>query len=177
MPGIVRVYSAVSLDGFLAGENDDLSWLEGSPAVVQGAPDTMSFEQMMARSGSMLMGRRTFDVVQGFDVDWPYGDVPVLVATNRPIASAPPTVRPVQGTIRELCSQALQMASGRDVYLDGGGLIGQALDANLIDEMVLTIVPVMLGRGVPLYQGDDRPRMTFASSGAYGDMLQVRLTR
>ena len=78
--GRTRVFIASSLDGFIAGPEDDLSWL---PAVLDPSPDAISFSSFMKEIGAMLMGRRTYDMVAGFDGPWPYGAVPVSVATHR----------------------------------------------------------------------------------------------
>ncbi len=101
----------------------------------------------------MLMGRRTFDVVNGFDVPWPYGETPVLVATTRPLDPNVPTARAVGGDIADLVAEAKRVAAGRDVYLDGGELIREALDADLVDEITVTMIPVVLGAGRPLFAG------------------------
>jgi dihydrofolate reductase len=168
----VRVYLACSLDGFIAGVDDDLSWLPGAepdaaepssdPAVktdsVVDVPDdgAITYDNFMADVGALLMGRRTLDVVVGFGVPWPYGETPVLVATHRPLAPPADSVRAVQGDITELIELALESADGKDVYLDGGILIGQALDAGLVDEMIVSVAPVLLGDGRPLFAGITR---------------------
>ncbi len=129
--GRVRVYIATSLDGFIAGPGDDLSWLPGSDEMSAGLEDAtrggeLTYEAFMADVGALLMGRRTYDVVRGFDVPWPFEDHPVLVATWRPLdPGAPATVRAVAGDIRDMVSLALEAAGGRDVYLDGGGRTGR----------------------------------------------------
>ena len=173
----IQVYCAVSLDGFIAGPNDDLSWLGQPDPEVAGEPNTVSFATLMEQTGAMLMGRRTFDVVSGFGGDWPYGSTPVLVATTRPLRHAPKTVVASRGDIRELCEQARQAAGARNVYVDGGRLITQALDAGCIDELILTMVPVLIGRGVRLYAGDQTHRFEMEHLGRLGEMMQVRLAR
>jgi dihydrofolate reductase len=150
MTNRVRVFIACSLDGFIAGPNDELDWLEGP----KGAEDT--FTPFMAQVGAMLMGRRTYDVVQGLEGAWPYGDMPVLVATHRPLQAAHDSVRAVSGTIADLVARAKQVARDKDVYLDGGDLIRRALDATLIDEMTVTLIPIILGTGLPLFAGTAR---------------------
>jgi len=69
------------------------------------------------------------------------------------------------------------MAGRRSVYVDGGGIISQALDADCVDEMILTVVPVLLGKGVPLYGGDQRHRFDSQYLGKLGATMQLRLTR
>lgn len=148
----VRVFIACSLDGFIAGPADELDWLP--PHAADGAEDT--FTPFFARIGALLMGRRTYDVVEGFGGPWPYGDTPVLVATSRPMSPKNPSVRPVGGTIDEMVSEARMVAGERDVYIDGGTLIRAALDTDLIDDLTVTVVPVILGRGLPLFAGSAR---------------------
>ncbi len=152
MPSLVRVFIACSLDGFIAGPDDDLSWLP-QPSEGSASAGDDSFETFFADVGALLMGRRTFDVVQGMGDTWMYADRPVLVATRRPLESSRPTVRAVSGGIQELIDQALEAAVDRDVYLDGGNLIRQAIDAELVDEVIVTIVPIILGKGIPLFAG------------------------
>jgi dihydrofolate reductase len=157
MAARVRVFIASSLDGFIAGPNDDLSWL---PPIPSEPGRDFGYAAFMAEVGALLMGRRTFDVVAGFTGEWPYGDRPVLVATHRPLPSAlpssPASVRSVTGPIDELIAAARVAAAGRDVYLDGGALIRQALDVELIDELIVTLVPMILGAGHPLFAGAER---------------------
>lgn len=171
----VLVYCAVSLDGFVAGPGDDLSWLEGQESSAHRDPETIDFEGFLATIGAMLMGRRTHDVVAGFDVPWPYGPTPVLVATTRPLPEAGDTVTACSGTIEDLCQRARQLAGDRDVYLDGGDLITQALQAGCVDELILSVVPVLLGRGVPLYRGEQLWRFAATQLGRLGTTHQIRL--
>jgi dihydrofolate reductase len=180
----VRVFIATSIDGFIAGPDDDLSWLDGAdpdPGQDQGVthsePGALDYETLIGEIGALLMGRRTYDVVRGFDVPWPYGERPVLVATNRPLDSDPPaTVRPVEGSIAELIGAAKEAAGGRDVYLDGGVLIRQAAEANLIDELTITIAPIALGAGHPLFAGlrERYPLEIVSHHTSPGGMLQIR---
>lgn len=175
----VRIYLGCSIDGCIAGPDDDLTWLHGDSADTDAPPppsDALDFATFMGQVGSMLMGRRTFDVVAGMGV-WPYGATPVLVATRRPLASAHPTVRSIAGDITALVAEARAAAGDKDVYLDGGALARQALDAGLVDEMVLTYVPIVLGDGVRLFDGlTERSHWTFAGHTRMGHgMLQVTL--
>lgn len=159
MSGRVRVYIASSLDGFIAGPGDDLSWLpgaDGEPVDEAGRhAEAITYDAFLGEVGALLLGRRTWDVVSGFE-GWGYGDRPVLVATTRPLQPPRPTVRPVGGDVSALVQAARAAAGDGDVYLDGGALIRQALDAGLVDELVLTLVPVVLGEGHPLFAGAGR---------------------
>lgn len=170
-----HVFCAVSLDGCIAGPDDDLSWL---PAPDPDGDDG-GFGAFLGHVGALLMGRRTFDVVSGFEGPWPYGERPVLVATNRPIDRAPAQVRAAHGPIHALLEQARALAGPLDVYLDGGQLVRQALDADLVDVLTLTVVPVALGAGVPLFSGlSARRAFRRTAVRALGNgMVQLELVR
>jgi len=196
--GKVRVYIASSFDGFIAGPGDDLSWLPGAdpnaapsaaasvapptpaPSALQRAgtarlPGAVEYPEFMREIGALLMGRRTFDVVLGFGGDWPYGDRPVLVATHRALGVAIPNVEAVTGTIGQLVARAKQRAKGKDVYLDGGNLIRQALALGLVDDLIVTLVPELLGQGHSLFAGlEQRCSLEFTGCHPYGrGMLQI----
>jgi dihydrofolate reductase len=151
MTGGVRVFIACSLDGFIAGPGGDLSWLPPPEA-----GEDYGYGAFMAGTAALLLGRATYDVAAGFD-SWPYGELPVFVATSRPLRPAAPTVRAVAGTPSELLG-AVRAETDGAVYLDGGALIRSFLDEGLIDELTVTIVNVILGDGVPLFAGVTRAR-------------------
>jgi len=151
MPGSVRVFIACSLDGFIAGPDDDLSWLPHSQV------DDHGFGAFLGGISALLMGRSTYRVVESFGGEWPFGGRPVFVATTRPLEPAAPTVRAVSGTPAELLA-AVREVTGGDVYLDGGNLIRQFLDDGLVDQLIVTIVPVVLGDGAPLFAGARKRR-------------------
>ncbi len=183
--GMVRAYLATSLDGFVAGENDDLGWLEprppGSPPIAvepwaSREGDALEFDDFLTRVGCLLMGRRTYDVVAGFE-EWPYGDVPMLVATHRPLDAAPPTVAAAAGDLGDLIASARALAGEKDVYLDGAAMVREALDRGLLDHLVMTVVPTVLGRGIPLFSGvSGRRHLTVERVARFGEgLVQVHL--
>ena len=173
----VRVYMGCSFDGCIAGPNHDISWLNQSYAS-QGDldPDTnaLSFQEFMSQIGCMLMGRSTYDVVEQFG-EWHYGETPVLVATRRPLTPMANSIQTVAGSIDELISRAKAAAGEKDVYLDGGDLVRQAMQAELVDEITITFLPVLLGRGIRLFDDlDARTRLQFSNQAVHeGGMLQV----
>lgn len=169
MSGRVRVFIACSLDGFIAGPGGDLSWL---PQPKAENPEDYGYNHFFSGIGALLMGRRTFDVVRGFGGRWPYGDTPVIVASRSPVVSNVPSVRGLGGSIRGLLQIASEAAGSRDVYLDGGELIRQALDEDLLDELTVSVVPTVLGAGVPLFSGLRRRRsLTLVASHSFPDGL------
>lgn len=172
--GRVRAFLAISIDGYIAGPDDDLSWL---PMGDLPGPGALDLEQFMAGIGAILMGRRTWDIVAGFD-SWAYGDTPVIVATNRPFTSDRDTVRCAGGPIEELIDLALTVAEGRDVYVDGGVMVQKTLEIDRLDELIATVVPVVLGGGVPLFAPSAAAKhFSFAAPAPYGSMVQLRASR
>ena len=170
----VRVYLGCSLDGCIAGPDHDLSFLmEHQP---ESDTNGLTFDGFMADVGALLMGRRTYQVVLDFDT-WHYGDRPVLVATHRPLPPAPGegNAHAVHGSIESIIAEAKQVASGKDVYLDGGDLVRQGLDAGLVDELTLTFLPLVLGRGIRLWDGlQQRNDLRFHPPVMHGSrMMQV----
>ena len=179
MPQRVRVYIATSLDGFIAGPDDDLSWLAGPGAANPGGesdPGALAYEAFIADIGALLMGRGTFDVVHGMEW-WGYGELPVLVATRRELPEdARSTVRAVSGSIQEMVAEAKAAAGAKDVYIDGGNVIRQTAEADLIDDVTITIAPIALGAGRPLFAGMARryPLEILAHHTYDGGMVQIR---
>ena len=143
------VYIATSLDGYIADREGGVDWLH---AVPNPEGSDFGFGQFMASVDALLMGRNTFETVLGFDVPWPY-DKPVYVASER-LTAVPEALEGraflVRGSPAQLLEQLAEQGHGR-VYVDGGRLIQSFLAADLIDELVLTRVPVLLGGGTPLF--------------------------
>ncbi len=143
---IVRVFLGVSLDGFIAGRDHDLSWLE---CVSTDPPEDTGYAELMAKTDALVIGRNTYDAVRHFE-PWPYEGKRCLVLTHRTIDD--PRVEPVSGGLADLlCRLADEGVHG--VYLDGGSLVRQGLAKGLVDELTLSWVPMILGQGVHLFEG------------------------
>lgn len=140
----------MSLDGFIAGPGDDLSWL---PTPLPG--EDYGYAAHMEQTAAILMGRGTYDVAAAFD-PWPYGDTPVFVATSRPLVPVAPTVHAVSGDPLDLVAAVQAQVGDGGIYLDGGALIRAVLDAGVVDELTISVVPVILGAGTPLFAGARR---------------------
>jgi len=145
-----RAYLAVSLDGYIADANGSVAWLDAF------MDPEMDFPGFMSGIGASVMGRRTYDQAAGWGRDaWQYGkDDRVIVLTRRPIEDPLPGVRAWSGELRELMSglRAAVAASGKDIWLMGGGESLRSLhEAGLVDRWELSLIPTLLGRGVPLF--------------------------
>jgi dihydrofolate reductase len=144
----VFIYIGKSLDGFIAGKNDDLQWLEDIP---NPENSDFGFTAFIDRIDAIVMGRRTFETVQSFGT-WIYTRPVYVVSTT--LAHLPPeydgraqvlNLKPAQ-IIKELEDKGY-----KNLYIDGGVLIQSFLAEDLIDEMIITTVPVLLGDGIPLF--------------------------
>jgi dihydrofolate reductase len=144
---LIRVYLALSLDGYIADKDGGVEWLNAymSPEI-----DFMGF---MASIGCVVMGRRTFDQAVSFKGGWHYSGMPCYVLSHRPApAKCPKDVVFFHGDVGELADKARGAAGGKDVWHMGGGLAIQPFrEAGLIDRWELSFIPVVLGGGVPLF--------------------------
>ena len=150
----VFVYVATSLDGFIAAENDDLSWLSEIPNPDQS---DLGFADFMSRVDALVMGRRTYEKVASFGV-WPY-EKPVFVLSKTLgslSADAEKKVEVISGDPESVITQLNAKGHG-NLYVDGGITIQNFLERDLVDEMIITRVPVLLGSGIPLFGHLEQP--------------------
>lgn len=143
------VFIATSLDGFIADRDGGLGWLETVP---NPDGDDGGFADFTARVDAVVMGRVTFETMVGFDVGWPY-PVPGLILSTT-LSGIPvgfeKHVTLCQGSPSEIVAQAAERGFQR-LYIDGGTTIQGFLAADLIDEMIVTEVPILLGGGSRLF--------------------------
>lgn len=142
------VYIATSLDGFIARPDGRLDWLEGYH---EGGED-YGYRAFMDTVDVLVMGRRTYEKVLTFG-EWSPGVKPVVVLSSRPI-HIPEAIASSVEAMSCLPSQLVEILSGRGadhLYIDGGRTIQGFLNAGLIQRLIITRVPVLLGSGVPLF--------------------------
>lgn len=142
------VFIATSVDGFIARSNGDLDWLP-SPEGNDG--EDFGYGSFMQTVDTIVMGRGTYEKVLTFGA-WPYGKHKVIVLTTRPVPAPPESanVDTMSGDPREIV-RALAESGAKSLYVDGGVTIQRFLDAGLIQRLILTRVPVLLGEGLPLF--------------------------
>jgi dihydrofolate reductase len=138
------VFIGTSLDGFIARPNGDLDFLP------PGGGEPHGYDEFMATVDALVIGRNTFETVLTFDA-WPY-EKPVFVLSTRPLAPAPPdaVVERMSGTPAEIVSQ-LAGRGIQHIYVDGGITIQRFLQAGLVQRLIITRVPVLIGSGIPLF--------------------------
>ena len=140
------VFVGVSVDGFMARINGDIDWL---PA---GGGEPHGYDEFIATVDAIVLGRNSFEKVLTFGV-WPYGDKRVVILSSRPVdlsAAKGGVVEQMSGSPSEVVSQ-LAASGAHHLYIDGGITIQRFLRAGLIQRLVVTRVPVLIGEGIPLF--------------------------
>ncbi|MCF2857750.1 dihydrofolate reductase family protein [Pseudoalteromonas sp. SMS1] len=139
------VYLAQSLDGFIADEHGGIDWLS---AIDNPQHSDLGFADFMSDIDALVMGRNTFEQVLSFG-QWPY-DKPVYVVSHSlsklPVQSQGKAYL-IRASEEELVSQMSQLGHNR-LYIDGGKLVQNFIRAALVDEIIVTTVPIILGRGI-----------------------------
>ena len=142
----VSVFIGTSVDGFIARPNGDLDFLP------EGGGEPHGYAEFISSVDAIVIGRKTFETVLAFEA-WPYGDKRVVVLSNRPVDFS--TVRggvveQMAGPPADIVSQ-LAATGAHHLYIDGGVTIQGFLRAGVIQRLVITRVPVLIGRGIPLF--------------------------
>ena len=168
----VSVYIAVTLDGMIAREDGGLDWLR----CVQVAGEDYGYAAFMATVDVIVMGRRTYDEVSKFP-GWPFEGKRVIVVTHRAM-DARVGVTTHAGPLGPLLEK-LAHEKVRRVYVDGGTLVRQGLQEKRVDDLTLSVIPVILGRGIPLFgPGTPEVGLRFVGSRSYASgLVQVEYRR
>ncbi|WP_322796491.1 dihydrofolate reductase family protein [Tepidiforma sp.] len=172
-------YTAASVDGFIAADGHDLSWL-----LQFDTAEAPGYEEFIASVGALAMGASTYLWVaehlatsqSGEPQPWPYQQ-PAWVFTHRELPRIPGAdLRFVQGDVRPVHAEMVRVAAGRDIWIVGGGdLAGQFADHGLLDELVLTLAPVTLGSGMPLLpRRISSPPLELRSARQAGPFAELR---
>lgn len=149
-PRQLILYIAMSLDGYIAKPDDDLSFL----SMVEKEGEDYGYADFISTVDTVIMGRKTYDWVTK-QVDFPHSDKDSYIITR---TSRPPIGRTVFYTadLSELVRK-LKSAQGKNIFCDGGAeIVNELLKKDLIDEMIISVIPILLGNGTRLFK-DGRP--------------------
>jgi len=162
--GQVVVIRSMSLDGFIAGPGDAMDWIFDFIA-----PDAATFAENAAATGAMLVGRRTDEVGSRMDANQERGAAssdegypfsgPTFVLTHRPPDPPDPAVTYLSGDIGEAVATALKAAGGKNLEILGADVAGQCLRRGLVDEILVYVLPVLLGDGIRFYSSPGLARI------------------
>lgn len=156
-----QYYCAASLDGYIADSDDGLEWLmgyegsyEGEEAVAGPMGEGGTYDAFYEGVGAMVSGSATYEFVLRHGSEWPYGSKPYWVLSSRDLALPDDggDVRVVRGEVADLFEELTASAGDGNLWVLGGGdVASQFAEAGLLDELLLTVVPVVLGSGKPLF--------------------------
>lgn len=142
-------FVAASIDGFIADKDGGIDWLQSVPNPEQS---DLGYNDFIKQMDAIIMGRNTFETVCGFDIDWPY-TIPVFVLSNSlkevPVDYVKNALL-VKGSLSEILDQ-IHKKGHNQLYIDGGATIQSFLKEELVDELIITTIPIVLGDGIPLF--------------------------
>jgi dihydrofolate reductase len=165
--GKVVSHMTMSLDGFIADPQDGVSelfgWYEAGPVTVPSADERWSFRvdeassellrEVLGGTGALVCGRRLFEHTAGWGDRHPAGAPVVVVTHHQPAHAGRWKTISFAGDVAEGIAAARQIAGEKDVTIASASIAAQALDLGLIDEVIISLVPVMLGQGIPYFAG------------------------
>ena len=155
---LVRYYAASTLDGYIAESDDTIDWLleyDGHYEEAESDANQAGYEAFYEGIGALVMGSVTYEFVLAQGSAWPYAGKPSWVLSSRELpkpAGEGVDVRVVSREIPELIDEMVESAGDRDLWIVGGGNVAsQFADHGLLDRVEVTLVPVVLGEGKPLF--------------------------
>lgn len=148
---MITLHMVASLDGFIARKDNSVSWLDiPANAYERGVPEESAAE-LVHSIDCYVLGSHTYE--HALQLGWPYGDTPTVVLTSRQLPHAKPNVEFHSGDLNRLVGEILAPRY-RNIWLVGGAMLCQSfLSLGLVDEIRLSIVPVLLGNGLRLFAG------------------------
>ena len=156
----VTIHMVASLDGFIARKDGSVDWMETSDQFVGG--DTMSpefVEAFLKTIECYVMGSRTYETALSFEakgLGWSYGDKPTFVLTRRELPRTRDTVKFYSGDLAQLVNRSLRLKF-RSIWFVGGGVVSaECLLLGLADEVRYSILPILIGDGIPFFDKLDR---------------------
>lgn len=161
------VFIATSLDGYIARPDGGLDWLK----VVERRGEDYGYAAFADTVDALVLGRRTYDTVLGFDA-WPYPGKRVIVMTHRPLV-ARHGEEAFEGSPAALVHR-LEAEGTRRLYVDGGNVIQQFFAARLLGDLTISVIPIVLGAGIPLFRGTEQGLRLESVQSFESGLVQLR---
>jgi dihydrofolate reductase len=156
----VTIHMVASLDGFIAREDGRVDWLETSDHFEGGATMTPEFiAEFLETIDCYVMGSRTYETALAFEakgLGWVYGDKPTFVLTHRSLPKTRDTVEFYSGDLARLVGDRLKPTFRGIWFVGGGAVAAECLRLRLADEVRYSIVPILIGDGIPFFHGLDQ---------------------
>lgn len=168
------MYIAMSIDGYIARPDGDLDWL----SAVEVTGEDYGYSNFINTVDTVILGRKTYDKVLSFGIPFPHSDKQCYIITR--------TARPTEGNINfytgdipALITQ-IKAQSGKNIFVDGGAqVVNEFMKHQLVDEFIISIIPVFLGSGIPLFnEGRPEIKMKLAGNKSFpSGLLQLHYIR
>lgn len=165
----ISIYIAMSIDGFIARRDGSIDWLEYGHT----GDEDYGFKAFFSSIDTLILGRKTYEVVSSF-AEWPYSGKRVIVLSNS-LRSVREEAEVFCGPLEMLVSK-LRSEGVEHVWIDGGVTVSQFLGAGLVDRMTISVLPIILGSGIPLFSQTENElicRLTSSKSYPSG-LIQLR---
>jgi dihydrofolate reductase len=169
----VLVHRTMSLDGFIAGPNHEMDWIFG------GYPRPRWAEEVMRATGAIVSGRGAYGVnerAESGPTSRPYGGAwsgPVFMATHQQFDDLPDWIEPIGGDIRDIIATAQAAAGGKTVEVHGGNLAAQCFAAGLVTDVIVYVLPIILGDGIAFSAGSGRVDLELVDSAIEGGVAAL----
>jgi dihydrofolate reductase len=183
----VTIHMAASLDGFIARKDGRVDWLETSDEFAGGETLTPGVvEAFLKTIDCYVMGSRTYETALGFEAKgagWAYGDTPTFVLTSRELPRTRESVQFYSGDLAPFVNERLRPTFRSIWFVGGGAVAGECLRQGLADEVRYSILPVLIGDGIPFFEKLDRDvalhlaEVKAYTSGTVGLRYDVRVGR
>ena len=149
----VTYYVATSMDGFIAKKDGDVAWLDQLDIPQQDN----GYEEFFSSVDALIMGRKTYELVEGFGT-WPYGDTPAWVCSTQAITAMNGCNLQPQLPPQQALESAEEMGM-EHLWVVGGGILAASLiNKSLINHISIAHMPIVLGEGIPLFDGVEKPQ-------------------
>jgi len=154
LDSMIQLYIAQSIDGYIARENGSIDWLDQLPNPMKTDHGyTAFFEEVK----TVVMGRKTYEAILAFDVPWPYTNCKTFVVSNDATYEVHHESISLTTDVVQLV-ESLKKQPGNTWVVGGGKLVGAFLKADAFDTLIITVIPIMLGAGIPLFPAIDIER-------------------
>ncbi len=156
----VTVHMVASLDGFIARRDGSVDWMETADEFQGG--DTLEpgfVDEFLKTIDCYVMGSRTYETALGLEAKgfgWAYGDKPTFVLTSRDLTRTRGTVKFYSGDLKQFVTEKLRPTYGSIWFVGGGALCGECLRLGLADEVRYSILPILIGDGIPFFDKLER---------------------
>lgn len=140
----ISIYIATSIDGYIARKDGSLNWLDR----VGGFDEDYGFQKLLDSIDAVILGRHTYEVASSVP-DWPYKGKRIIVL-SRTLKTVREEAELFRGDLKDLAAQ-LHADGIKHIWIDGGVTISQFLDLQMVDAMTLSVIPILLGEGMPLF--------------------------